>query len=149
MRINSAIALQRIVFWGWLMILGLFLKRSCAFLKPGPSLYFQLKMSISTPSASSKPVITFVTGNKKKLEEVIKIFGEDMPFTLVNESIDLPELQGEPEDVAKAKCKMAADIVRGAVMVEDTSLCFNALHGLPGVYIKVCYAMLRRNFFVE
>ena len=22
-------------------------------------------------------------------------------------------------------------------MVEDTSLCFNALHGLPGVYIKV------------
>lgn len=27
--------------------------------------------------------------------------------------------------------------VEGAVMVEDTSLCYNALGGLPGVYIKV------------
>ncbi len=27
--------------------------------------------------------------------------------------------------------------VGGAVMVEDTSLCFNAYHGLPGPYIKV------------
>ena len=26
--------------------------------------------------------------------------------------------------------------VDGAVMVEDTSLCFNALDGLPGPYIK-------------
>jgi inosine triphosphate pyrophosphatase len=26
--------------------------------------------------------------------------------------------------------------VGGAVMVEDTSLCFNALKGLPGPYIK-------------
>jgi inosine/xanthosine triphosphate pyrophosphatase family protein len=26
--------------------------------------------------------------------------------------------------------------VQGAVMVEDTSLCFNALGGLPGPYIK-------------
>jgi inosine triphosphate pyrophosphatase len=50
--------------------------------------------------------------------------------------IELPELQGEPEEVARRKCELAAETVRGPVIVEDTSLCFNALHGLPGVYIK-------------
>ena len=52
--------------------------------------------------------------------------------------IDLPELQGEPVDVSLEKCKLAAKEVGGPVIVEDTSLCFNALGGLPGVYIKVC-----------
>ena len=28
--------------------------------------------------------------------------------------------------------------LQGPVLVEDTSLCFNALNGLPGVYIKWC-----------
>ncbi len=42
------------------------------------------------------------------------------------------ELQGEPEDIAREKCQLAAAQVSGPVMVEDTSLCFNALHGLPG-----------------
>lgn len=50
---------------------------------------------------------------------------------------DLPELQGEPVDVSLEKCKLAAKEVGGPVIVEDTSLCFNALGGLPGVYIKV------------
>ena len=34
------------------------------------------------------------------------------------------------------KCKLAREQVDGLVLVEDTSLCFNALGGLPGVYIK-------------
>jgi inosine/xanthosine triphosphate pyrophosphatase family protein len=62
-----------------------------------------------------------------------------MPFTLVSAKIDLPELQGEPEEVAREKCKIAARQVGGPVMVEDTSLCFNALGGLPGIYIKVSW----------
>ena len=58
-------------------------------------------------------------------------------FYFVNVScIDTIELQGEPEEVSVEKCKLAAQQVRGPVMVEDTSLCFNALGGLPGVYIK-------------
>ena len=71
------------------------------------------------------------------------IFGDDMPFQLVSKKIDLPELQGEPEEVALQKCKIAAQEVNGPVMVEDTSLCFNALGGLPGIYIKVhvCVAL--------
>jgi inosine triphosphate pyrophosphatase len=86
--------------------------------------------------SSSKRVLTFVTGNKKKLEEVVSILGDSLPFTLTNEKIDLPELQGEPEEVSIEKCKLAAAQIGGPVMVEDTSLCFNALGGLPGVYIK-------------
>jgi inosine/xanthosine triphosphate pyrophosphatase family protein len=82
--------------------------------------------------------ITFVTGNKKKLEEVIAILGSSLPYNLQSTKLDLPELQGEPEEVSKSKCKLAAEMLNGPVMVEDTSLCFNALHGLPGVYIKVC-----------
>ena len=35
---------------------------------------------------------------------------------------------------------MAAQQVRGPVMVEDTSLCYNALHGLPGARRAVAAA---------
>jgi inosine triphosphate pyrophosphatase len=58
------------------------------------------------------------------------------PLELDNAKIDLPELQGEPEEVAIEKAKLAAKEVNGPVLIEDTSLCFNALGGLPGVYIK-------------
>jgi Ser/Thr protein kinase RdoA (MazF antagonist) len=84
--------------------------------------------------------LTFVTGNAKKLQEVTAILGEgenSIPYRLVSRKIDLPELQGSPEDVSREKCKLAVQEVKGPVIVEDTSLCFNALGGLPGVYIKV------------
>ncbi|ETW02595.1 RdgB/HAM1 family non-canonical purine NTP pyrophosphatase [Aphanomyces invadans] len=84
----------------------------------------------------AKRVVTFVTGNKKKLEEVVAILGTDFPFEVRNVSLDLPELQGEPEYVSAEKCRLAAAQVNGPVLIEDTSLCFNALGGLPGVYIK-------------
>mmetsp|Transcript_5133 Transcript_5133/g.5881 ORF Transcript_5133/g.5881 Transcript_5133/m.5881 type:complete len:160 (+) Transcript_5133:3-482(+) len=101
--------------------------------------------------ASSRPVVTFVTGNAKKLEEVRRILGIDsekrtvegetkptLNFEIKNEKFDLPELQGEPIEVAAEKCKLAIEQMssKGPVMVEDTSLCYNALGGLPGVYIK-------------
>ena len=38
------------------------------------------------------------------------------------EKIDLPELQGEPEEVSTEKCKLAAAHAQCAVMTEDTSL---------------------------
>jgi len=84
-----------------------------------------------------KPRITFITGNKKKLEEVVAIIGDSLPFELVSMKLDLPELQGEPKEVSIEKCKIAARQCKCPVMVEDTSLCYNALGGLPGVYIKV------------
>jgi inosine triphosphate pyrophosphatase len=96
--------------------------------------------SSSSPSSSSSlPVVTFVTGNAKKLEEFIAIMSsgeKSLPFRVVSATIDLPELQGEPEFVSKEKCRLAAMQIGGPVIVEDTSLCYNALGGLPGVYIK-------------
>lgn len=51
--------------------------------------------------------------------------------------MDLPELQGAScEEIAIAKCRLAAEEVKGPVMCEDTSLCYHALKGLPGPYIK-------------
>jgi inosine triphosphate pyrophosphatase len=85
---------------------------------------------------NDKPCITFVTGNKKKLEEVVRIMGTGLPYTIQNRRIDLPELQGEPDQICREKCSLAAERVGGAVITEDTSLCFNALNGLPGPYIK-------------
>ena len=86
-------------------------------------------------AASRISKITFVTGNAKKLEEVVHILGPSCPFALVSANIDLPELQGEPEDVAREKAKIAASTLGVPVIVEDTSLCFNALGGLPGTCI--------------
>ncbi|KAF8014285.1 hypothetical protein BT93_H0197 [Corymbia citriodora subsp. variegata] len=80
----------------------------------------------------SRPV-TFVTSNAKKLEEVRTILGESIPFQSLK--LDVPELQGEPEDISREKARLAAIEVGGPVLVEDTCLCFNALKGLPGPYM--------------
>lgn len=79
----------------------------------------------------SKP-ITFVTGNVKKLEEFVAILGTSFPRQIISQKIDLPELQGEIEDIAIKKCKEAARIVKGPVIIEDACLCCFALKGLPG-----------------
>ncbi|CAI0552377.1 unnamed protein product [Linum tenue] len=95
-------------------------------------------MAAATNLAASKVAVarpvTFVTGNAKKLEEVRAILGQSIPFQSLK--LDLPELQGEPEDISKEKARLAAIEVKGPVLVEDTCLCFNALKGLPGPYIK-------------
>ena len=84
------------------------------------------------------PSITFVTGNKKKLEEVKRILYSHggLPFSLTNHKLDLPELQGDTLRIAKEKCTLAAKKIGGAVITEDTSLCFTALKSLPGPYVK-------------
>ena len=76
----------------------------------------------------------FVTGNKNKLAEVQQILGDSVDLEAVD--IDLPELQGTPEEIVLEKCRIAFDQLKKPCIVEDTSLCFNALNGLPGPYIK-------------
>eukprot|EP01024_Parvocaulis_polyphysoides_P075988 TRINITY_DN9844_c0_g1_i1.p1 TRINITY_DN9844_c0_g1~~TRINITY_DN9844_c0_g1_i1.p1 ORF type:complete len:269 (-),score=61.98 TRINITY_DN9844_c0_g1_i1:403-1170(-) len=86
----------------------------------------------------SKEVV-FATGNQNKLLEVkaiLSVGSEKLPFDIVAKKLDLPELQGEPEDIAKEKALIASKLVGGGVLVEDTCLCFNALKGLPGPYVK-------------
>ena len=63
-------------------------------------------------------LITFVTGNKKKLEEVVAILKDgssDEGFTVTSQSIDLPELQGEPEEIAVEKCRLAFERIQRPV----------------------------------
>uniref|UniRef100_UPI00358E3AD8 inosine triphosphate pyrophosphatase n=1 Tax=Myxine glutinosa TaxID=7769 RepID=UPI00358E3AD8 len=86
--------------------------------------------------ASGRRVITFVTGNDNKLKEAMQILGDKFPYQLIARKIDLPEYQGEPEDISRQKCKAAMELVDGPLIVEDACLCFNALGGLPGPYIK-------------
>jgi len=86
------------------------------------------------PTPAGRPTVVFVTGNANKLKEVRDILAGSV--TVESLKIDLPELQGEPEDISKEKCRLAAAQVNGPVLVEDTGLCFNAMKGLPGPYIK-------------
>ncbi|KAG0682763.1 nucleoside triphosphate pyrophosphohydrolase ham1 [Pichia californica] len=96
----------------------------------------------------SDTTITFVTGNANKLREVVAILCDNTDnnnaetcskvgkYRIINEKIDLDEIQGSIEDVTIHKAKQAAEIVNGAVLVEDTCLGFNAYNNLPGPYIK-------------
>ncbi|KAF8720843.1 hypothetical protein AX14_010674 [Amanita brunnescens Koide BX004] len=79
--------------------------------------------------------LVFVTGNANKLREVKEILA---PYNIEIESrsLDVPEVQGTTQEVAIAKCRAAADIIGGPCITEDTALCFKALNGLPGPYIK-------------
>jgi inosine triphosphate pyrophosphatase len=77
--------------------------------------------------------IYFVTGNENKLKEARQILSH---FDIENVELDLPELQGEREEVILEKARLAAKQLGKTCFVDDTSLCFNALKGLPGVYIK-------------
>ena len=93
-----------------------------------------------TQKKPKRKVINFVSGNKNKLRELNEILSENFKDIIVKQlDIDLPELQGIPEDIVKGKLKLAIEKskgLEGPVLVEDTSLCFNAYGGLPGPYIK-------------
>ncbi|OJJ89499.1 non-canonical purine NTP pyrophosphatase [Aspergillus glaucus CBS 516.65] len=78
--------------------------------------------------------LNFITGNKNKLAEVRTILGS--VINVENQSVDVPEIQGTIEEIAKEKCRHAAEVVGGPVLTEDTALEFHALEGLPGPYIK-------------
>ncbi|KAF8651097.1 hypothetical protein AX16_004897 [Volvariella volvacea WC 439] len=81
--------------------------------------------------------LVFVTGNANKLREVKAILESgDNPIEIESRDLDIPELQGTTQEVARAKCKRAAELVGGPVITEDTALCYAALNGLPGPYIK-------------
>ncbi|WFD47328.1 adenylate kinase [Malassezia furfur] len=82
--------------------------------------------------------LTFVTGNANKLREVKQIL-EATPnssWTLESKELDVPEIQGTTQEVALAKCRSAAQQLQAPCLTEDTALCFSALKGLPGPYIK-------------
>lgn len=77
--------------------------------------------------------ITFITGNAAKAEQV----GRHLDHPLAHQKIDLDEIQSlELEEIIVHKAKEAFKKIQSPVLVEDTSLVFNALGRLPGPLIK-------------
>lgn len=74
----------------------------------------------------------FITGNKGKLAEVQSILGNVEAL-----DVDLPEIQSlDAHEIIRAKLEEAKRHQTGEFIVEDTSLYFEALNGLPGPLIK-------------
>lgn len=74
----------------------------------------------------------FITGNKDKFEEVRRVLPE-----VERLDIDLPEIQEvDPHAIIRAKLHEAFRHAQGEFIVEDTSLSFSGLNGLPGPLIK-------------
>ncbi|KAJ6605817.1 Ham1-like protein [Mycena sp. CBHHK59/15] len=87
--------------------------------------------------------LIFVTGNANKLKEVKAILSDGgRPVEIESKSLDIPEIQGSTQEVAIDKCCRAAELLGGHCITEDTALCFEALNGLPGPYIKYFLADL-------
>lgn len=92
-----------------------------------------------------KPIL-FVSGNKSKVFEINRIL-KSMKFNFIEHyALDLKEIQGYPIEISISKChtaydhlvlskKISFETTKG-ILTEDVSLCFNALQGLPGPYIK-------------
>jgi len=79
--------------------------------------------------------LIFVTGNANKLKEVRAILAKSN-IEIDSQDLDIPEIQGTTREVAIAKCRAAAEQLGGPCITEDTALCFEAMNGLPGPYIK-------------
>lgn len=76
--------------------------------------------------------LQFITGSKDKFAEVQAILGD-----IEQLAIDLPEIQElDPKKIIEAKLHAAREHHGGAFIVEDTSLTFDGMNGLPGPLIK-------------
>jgi len=76
----------------------------------------------------------FITGNKNKFDEAKRIIPE-----IVHKEIDLIEIQSiNAEEIVRHKLNEAIKRFNGGdeIVIEDTSLYFDCLNGLPGPLIK-------------
>lgn len=74
----------------------------------------------------------FITGNKKKFDEVKEIIPE-----IKHLKMDLTEMQEiDAHKIIKEKLKEAVKNYSGEIVIEDTSLYLKCLNGLPGPLIK-------------
>lgn len=81
--------------------------------------------------------ITFITGNQNKADYLAKYLG----IAVKHKKLDLDEIQStDIKEIVEHKVRQAFDKIKSPVIVEDVSLEFEALNGLPGPFIR---------FFVE
>lgn len=83
-----------------------------------------------------QPILTYVTGNSKKFVEAKAYFPE-----IERLELDLPEIQSlDSYEIIEAKLavatRIAPDNAQRILIVEDVSLTFDAMGGLPGPLIK-------------
>jgi len=77
--------------------------------------------------------ITFITGNQKKADYLAKYLG----FPVDHVKLDLDELQSlDLKEIVEHKARQAYNAIKKPVIVEDVSLEFEALSGLPGPFIR-------------
>jgi non-canonical purine NTP pyrophosphatase (RdgB/HAM1 family) len=77
--------------------------------------------------------VVFVTGNKNKADYL----SQYLNYKVDNVKLELDEIQSmNLDEIVTHKVKQAFNILNRPVLVEDVSLGFNALGGLPGPFIK-------------
>jgi inosine triphosphate pyrophosphatase len=75
----------------------------------------------------------FITGNQNKADYLSQTVG----IQLEHQKLDLDEIQSsDPKIVIEHKVRQAYDLIKKPVLVEDTSLGFTSIDGLPGPFIK-------------
>jgi XTP/dITP diphosphohydrolase len=78
-------------------------------------------------------LVTFITGNQDKADNLSRLLG----IPLAHKNIELDELQSlHMDDVIRHKAKEAYRALHDAVLVDDVSMWFDELDGLPGPFIK-------------
>lgn len=76
---------------------------------------------------------TFITGNKHKAAYLSSLLGIELP----HQKVDLDEIQSlDLKEIVEHKVKQAYEIIKGPVLVQDVSVEFSALNGLPGPFIR-------------
>src|SRR5262249_20796025 len=77
--------------------------------------------------------VTFITGNQGKADYLARYLGHPVD----HQKVDVDELQSmDLKVIVEHKVRQAYNIVKSPVLVEDVSLEFKALGGLPGPFIK-------------
>lgn len=78
--------------------------------------------------------ITYVTGNKFKIDMAQKILGP-LGVEVLQKKIDCPEIQDDKiENVSKFSASYAAEKLNTPVIKNDSGLVIEALNGFPGPY---------------
>ena len=86
-------------------------------------------------------MITFITGNVKKLAELKAVLPRDLDIT--HQQVDLDEIQSlDLHEIISYKLRQAYAAVNGPVLVEDISAELASLNGLPGPFIKFFHQKL-------
>lgn len=80
--------------------------------------------------------LTFLTSNAGKLREFQAVMAGVPNLEVTNRGdVEIDEIQGSIEEIARHKASTGAKLTAQAVLTEDTALEFRALNGLPGPYM--------------